>query len=84
MRGEHYDCVFMDIQMPEVNGLEATQMIRELQEPSGRSGTWIIALTAYTLVGDREKFLAAGLDDFVGKPVQVSDLEAALKRVPKR
>ncbi len=78
-----WDCVLMDIQMPEVNGLEATRMIRALPGPGERSGVWIIALTAYALSGDREKFLGAGMNDYLSKPVQLDELQAALERAPR-
>ncbi|MBI5519029.1 MAG: PAS domain S-box protein [Desulfovibrio sp.] len=78
---EHFDCVFMDIQMPLVNGLEATRMVRSLADPA-QAGVWIIALTAYALSGDKERFLAAGMNDYVSKPVQLKELEEALARVP--
>jgi len=76
-----FDCVLMDIQMPEMDGVEATRHIRTLQEQSGRRRIPIIALTAYAMPGDREKFLAAGMDDYVSKPVQEEDLRRALRDV---
>jgi len=84
VRQTEFDCVLMDIQMPEMNGVEATERIRALQEPQGRSEVWIIALTAYALIGDRENFLAAGLDDYISKPVQAEQLAEALLRVTTR
>jgi PAS domain S-box-containing protein len=82
LRGRAFDCVLMDIQMPVMNGVEATAQIRQL--PQDRAGVWIIALTAYALAGDREKFLAAGLDDYVSKPVQEEQLREALERMRRR
>ena len=84
LRQSPFDCVLMDIQMPEMNGVEATEQIRKLTEPQGRSKVWIIALTAYALSGDREKFLAQGLDDYVSKPVQEDQLIEALQRAKRR
>ena len=71
------DIIFMDIQMPEVNGYEATQEIRKLE--SGRRIP-IIALTAGTVVGEREKCIAAGMDDYLTKPVVKDTLQETLSR----
>ena len=78
--GEDFDCLLMDIQMPRMNGLEATRLIREDAQRRGRPRVPIIALTAYAMAGDRERFLAAGMDDHVSKPVQHEELAAALAR----
>ncbi|WP_256788913.1 ATP-binding protein [Frankia sp. AvcI1] len=72
-----YDVVLMDVQMPDVDGLEATCRIRALCD--GR-GPWIIALTANAQAGAREACLAAGMDDYVTKPLVTPDLVAALAR----
>ncbi|MEO5823253.1 MAG: response regulator, partial [Vicinamibacteraceae bacterium] len=74
-----YDVIFMDVQMPELDGLEATRRIK------ARPGVapWIIALTAHALEDDRKQCLAAGMNDFVSKPVQLTELTAALDRVPR-
>jgi signal transduction histidine kinase/ActR/RegA family two-component response regulator len=76
---ETYDVIFMDVQMPELDGLEATRRIkaRPGQTP------WIIALTAHALEEDRKQCLAAGMNDFLSKPVQLTELTAALERMPK-
>ena len=71
-----YDCIFMDISMPEMDGIEATQLIRERASPN--RVTPIIALTAHAIAGDRERFLAAGMNDYLTKPVRLSDLETRL------
>ncbi len=73
-----YDMVFMDCQMPELDGFEATLAIRR-QEGAGRH-TPIIALTANAMAGDRERCLEAGMDDFVPKPIRVADLRGAVER----
>jgi len=80
-----YDLIFMDMHMPRMNGLEATAAIRALE--SGKSIP-IIAMTANVFATDRDTCLAGGMDDFVGKPINVPDLAAAIARVsangPKR
>jgi len=81
VRRRAFDCIFMDIQMPVMNGVEATDSIRSIKEPQGRSDVWIIALTAYALPIDKEKFLAAGMNDYISKPTQEKQLVEALKRV---
>jgi CheY-like chemotaxis protein/HPt (histidine-containing phosphotransfer) domain-containing protein len=76
-RGE-YEAIFMDCQMPELDGYQATAAIRR-QEGDGRH-TPIIAMTAHTLRGDRERCLDAGMDDYVGKPIRTADLADVIAR----
>ncbi|HWR03527.1 MAG TPA: ATP-binding protein [Humidesulfovibrio sp.] len=83
VRTDEFDCVLMDIQMPVMDGVEATAAIRALDDPA-RSGLPIIALTAYALAGDRERFLKAGMDHYLGKPVQRPELAAMLDQIPRR
>ena len=75
------DLVLMDIQMPEMDGAEATRRIRDGASGEDRRGIPVVALTAYNMAGDRERFLAAGLDDYVSKPVDVDALFAVMRRV---
>jgi PAS domain S-box-containing protein len=77
---DQFDLIFMDLQMPEMDGLEATQRIRE-RESAGRPRTPIIALTAHAIKGSRERYLSAGMDDYVTKPVRRKDLAEAIERV---
>ncbi len=70
-----YDVVLMDVQMPEMDGLVATQEIRKLWPKGPR----IIAITAYALKGDRERCLAAGMDDYISKPIVIEDLRRVLE-----
>jgi CheY-like chemotaxis protein len=71
--------IFMDINMPEMDGLTATRRIRE-QETGTARHIPIIALTANAIVGDREIYLAAGMDDYLSKPVHLNELQAMLER----
>jgi signal transduction histidine kinase/DNA-binding response OmpR family regulator len=73
-----YDAVLMDIRMPELDGVGATQRIRKLPGAAGRVP--IIAMTANAMAGDRERYLASGMDDYVSKPVDGRTLVAAVER----
>jgi CheY-like chemotaxis protein len=75
---QHYDVVLMDLRMPEMDGLEATRIIRQRWPDNGPK---IIAITAYALEGDREKCLEAGMDDYIAKPIQKEDLARALRDI---
>ncbi len=74
-----FDLIFMDVQMPEMDGVEATRRIRQEQQKTGRRIP-IIAMTAHAMTGDREKYLSSGMDDYVSKPISREDLMNAVKR----
>jgi CheY-like chemotaxis protein len=77
LAAKDYDLVLMDVAMPELDGVEATKRIRKLGGDKGEVP--IVALTAHAMKGDREDYLAAGMDGYVSKPIRGSELFAALK-----
>ena len=79
---QEYDLVLMDVQMPEMDGVQATQQILERWADGERP--WIVAMTAEVMRGDREGFLAAGMNDYVAKPIRPQELIAAITRTPSR
>ena len=79
-RSQHFDLVLMDVQMPEMDGLEATRSIRAEEQLTGRR-TPIIAMTAYAMKGDKERCLEAGMDGYISKPVNVRELDQTIDRV---
>jgi CheY-like chemotaxis protein len=81
---ERVDVVLMDISMPRMDGLEATRRIRQGKVCGIASDLPIVALTAHALKGDRERFLGAGMDDYVAKPVRRGDLTRVLAKLPAR
>jgi PAS domain S-box-containing protein len=74
-----FDFIFMDVEMPGLNGLDTTRMIREKEQEQG-GHIPIVALTAHALTGDRERCLDAGMDDYVSKPIQIPEFYAAIER----
>jgi CheY-like chemotaxis protein len=83
--GQPYDMVFMDVMMPEMGGLEATRLIRQRQQqpaefPNYKSPMIVVAMTASAMQGDREKCIAAGMDDYLAKPVRLEDIRTIVER----
>jgi PAS domain S-box-containing protein len=81
LREREFDLILMDIQMPVMDGLQATAAIRSDPELQGKSRIPIVAMTAYAMTGDREKFLAAGMNDYIAKPVSAAKLLDLLRRL---
>jgi CheY-like chemotaxis protein len=75
-----YALVFMDCQMPELDGYEATRRLRAEEAASGGPRLPVVAMTAHALTGDRDRCLAAGMDDYLTKPLRPHDLDAVLAR----
>jgi CheY-like chemotaxis protein len=83
LAAEQFDLVLMDVQMPVMGGLEATSAIRERERTTG-GHLPIIAMTAHAMKGDREDCLAAGMDDYVAKPIRARELFAAVEKAGER
>ena len=81
MSPEKYDVIFMDVQMPIMDGIEATQEILEFEKEDNIPHTPIIAVTANVLKGDRERFLGAGMDEYISKPISKEALLKILERI---
>jgi PAS domain S-box-containing protein len=81
LSAERFDLVFMDIQMPLMDGVEATRKIRSSKELGRQSEIPIIAMTAYSMIGDRENFLAAGMNGYIAKPISMKDIDEVLLRL---
>ncbi|SMP65759.1 CheY chemotaxis protein or a CheY-like REC (receiver) domain [Desulfonatronum zhilinae] len=77
---ETVDCILMDVQLPIMNGVEATEIIRAHDGSRYNPKTPIIALTAYAMPGDKEKFLASGMNDYLAKPTTYQQLEQVLRK----
>ena len=79
LQRQPYDVVLMDVQMPYMDGVEATGQIHDIWQPEEQPD--IIAMTANALTGDREKYLMAGMDNYISKPVRIQELMEALAAV---
>jgi PAS domain S-box-containing protein len=79
LKRQHYDLILMDVQMPEMDGLEASRLIRQ-NHPQDQQPV-ILAMTAHAMVGARESCLAAGMDGYISKPIRIAELVSALEKV---
>jgi CheY-like chemotaxis protein len=79
VRRQRYQIILMDVQMPEMDGLEAARQLRAIW-PDRPNRPWIIAITANAMQGDREACFAVGMDDYISKPMKTEELAAALDR----
>jgi len=79
LRNSHYDLVLMDVQMPEMGGIEATAALRASELESGRH-TPVVAMTALVMKGDRERCLAVGMDGYLSKPIHTQELDDVLEK----
>ena len=83
LRKEPFDLILMDVQMPVMDGIEATRAIRGGHAGDGMKDIRIIAMTAYAMAGDKEKFLEAGMNGYVAKPVGVEELLNAIGKTSR-
>ncbi len=83
LREEPFDIVLMDVQMPVMDGFEATRQAREMEKDGTLRATPIVAMTAHALAGDRERCLEAGMDEYLSKPIRRESLNAVLSRMTR-
>ena len=76
-----FDGILMDVQMPRMDGLTATRIIKEMELATKRKPTPILGMTANALKEDRERCLAAGMDDYISKPMRLDELSSKIKRL---
>jgi len=81
MSYSNYDLALMDIQMPEMDGIEATELIRKKEKEENAKMTPIIALTAYAMKGDKERFLKAGMNSYISKPIKQNELLETIEKL---
>ena len=79
-RSNTYDIILMDIQMPIMNGIEATAEIRKIEKEEGKKETIIIALTASIMKNEKEQYLRAGMNDAMGKPFRVEEMKKVIRQ----
>ncbi|KAE8313534.1 CheY-like superfamily [Aspergillus transmontanensis] len=79
-RHQQYDVILMDVKMPVMDGLESTVQIREYERAHGLRHTPIIALTAHAMLGDRERCIATGMDDYLPKPLNQTELMESIHK----
>jgi CheY-like chemotaxis protein len=81
LRETSFDLMLMDVQMPVMDGVEATQRIRNGEAGKDKAGVPIFALTAYAMPGDREAFLDAGMNGYLSKPIEIDELIRRIERL---
>ncbi len=84
LQADNYDIVILDIQMPIMDGLEATTAIRQGQAGDVNKNICILAMTAYSMAGDREEFLGSGMNGYLAKPVEISNMKRALETISQK